>query len=319
MTNNRLDSVAPLRAFPALARALLTALCFALAMLSNVAAAAPFSQLWVFGGPLEDMGNYASVFGDLPEPFYQNRFSNGPLAIETLAAQLGFTMTPSLHRVGPAQGNNFSSADGLASGTEPQDLHGQIDAYFAMTGDRADSRALYYLIIGGNEVIRATFETDDAAARALIKAAVDAKERAIKRLADKGAKTFLVANFVEIGFAPLIREAGLSARGDQMAQLHNAMMERMLDSLERRRNNIQLIRHDWAGWVKDVVKSADRLRFTNTTESCLAKLPLGQCDFDHFIFFNETFPSGRVHQLWGYTLVDEVVRSRDRLPRHHHD
>jgi phospholipase/lecithinase/hemolysin len=291
------------------AMAMLVALCVVLAMAGDAAATGngPFSQLVVFGGPLEDIGNLASVVGDLPPPFFHNRFCNGPLAVETLARHLGSPLTPSLHRVGPARGNDFSSVDGTASGPNPQDLHGQIDAYFAMTDGHADPRALYYIIIGGLEVIAAAETPDDDAARAIIRGAVDAKERAIERLHAKGARTFLVPNFVEIGFSPQLRQAGLSERGDQMSQFHNRLMDRMLDRVDRR-PGIRIIKHDWAHWVKEISNGAARLRFTNTTDSCLAKLPTGECDFDHFLFFNELFPTARVHELWGAALVQEVAK-----------
>src|SRR5882762_4426521 len=107
--------------------ALLPALFF-----GAVAFAQPYSAMWVFGGPLEDIGNYASVFGNLPPPFFQNRFSDGPLAVELLAGQLGFELKPSLHRVGPVKGNDFASADALANGPDPKDLQGQINAYFSV-------------------------------------------------------------------------------------------------------------------------------------------------------------------------------------------
>jgi len=292
---------------------LLTILSLAILMLGgNLASArppeAPFSQIWVFGGPLEDTGNFASVIGDLPPPFYQNRFCDGPLAVEILAEQLGLTLKPSLHRVGPVQGNNFSSVDGLASGAGPQDLHGQIDAYFGTTGNRADANALYYVIIGGNEVVGAARERDNAKAFALVNAAVRAKERAIYRLVAAGATTLLVPNFIDISITPQIRALGLAARGHQMSLLHNRLMEQMLDRVERRLDFL-LIRDDFREFADETLQAAGFLRFTNITDSCLEKLPLGECDFSRFVFFNDLFPTHRAHQLWGWRLVGEVVKS----------
>jgi cholinesterase len=305
---------------------LLTAFSVILALcLSTTTLAKPFSALWIFGGPLEDVGNYASVFGNLPPPFHQNRFSNGPLAVETLAAQLGFAVPPSLHRIGPARGNNFASADALASGPEPKDLHGQVDAYFAANGNVADRNALYYMIIGGNEVIAATYETDDSKSRAILRAAVSAKERAIHRLLDAGAKTLFVDNFFDIGTTPQFRLAGLASRATRMSRIHNGLMKEMLDRVERQRR-FHLIRFDVFQFNHDTLSGAGALRFTNTTDSCLALLPVGQCDFDHFVFFNDVFPSARAHLLWGNALVGAVMRAaycqehpRDKVCRDHDD
>jgi cholinesterase len=306
-------------------RAILAGLCLAiLSAVINPAGAhsasrtqnpKPFSNIFVFGGPLEDVGNYASVFGDLPPLFFNNRFSNGPLAVEILAARLGLRVTPSLHRIGPAQGNNFSSVDAFASGNETKDLAGQLDAYFAAHGNRADPRALYYIIIGGNEVIEATLEPDDAISRQIIANAVLAKEAAIRRLVAAGAKTILNPNFINIGITPQIRLAGLSERGARMSRLHNRLFDRMLDRVEQELD-FMLIRHDFHQFVNSSLNSAAILRLTNTTDSCLALLPSGQCDFEHFVFFNELFPTAKVHDLWGNALTFSIInRERDRCVR----
>jgi len=278
---------------------------------SLASANGPFSQIIVFGGPLEDMGNFTSVNGDFPPPFFGNRFSDGPLAIEILAEQLGLPLKPSLHLVGPVQGNNFAAVDGLASGTRPQDLNGQIDAYLDSVDGQADPKALYYQIIGGNEVIAATFEPDDAKARELIREAIDAKEQALYRLAAAGARTFLVSNFIDVGITPQVRAAGLAERGSEMSGYHNRLMDRALDRVDHKLR-VKLIRHDWASFVNNFVASAKRFGFTNRTESCLAVLAEGRCDFQKFLFFNELFPTSHVHEVWGWALVIEVMKAAGR-------
>lgn len=52
-------------------------------------------DLFVFGDSLSDIGNsYDQTFGLLPPdpPYFEGRFSNGPLAVETLAQNLGLTL-----------------------------------------------------------------------------------------------------------------------------------------------------------------------------------------------------------------------------------
>ncbi len=44
---------------------------------------AQFSQLYTFGDSLSDTGNLASITLDFPPPFFMNRISNGPVAVET--------------------------------------------------------------------------------------------------------------------------------------------------------------------------------------------------------------------------------------------
>lgn len=272
------------------------------------ASARPYSAMWVFGGPLEDVGNYASVYGDLPPPFFQNRFSDGPLAIEILAGQLGFTLTPSLHRVGPAKGNDFASADALAAGPEPKDLQGQINAYFSLSNNTADSKALYYMIIGGNEVIAATYEPNDEISHAILKSAVASKKLAVERLVQAGAKHLFIDNFFNLGRTPQLMAAGLSERATKMAQIHNRLMWRMLDQAERQMD-FNLIRFDVYQFGEKVIAAADRLRITNTTQPCIALLASGQCNFQQFIFFTDLSVTSRVGEMWGFALTDAITKN----------
>ena len=62
------------------------------------AQASAYSQLYVFGDSLSDTGNlFAATGGTNPiPPYFNGRFSNGPVWVETLAASLGLPVNPSL-------------------------------------------------------------------------------------------------------------------------------------------------------------------------------------------------------------------------------
>lgn len=284
---------------------------FILAITSSIVFAKPFSDLIVFSGPLEDTGNYASVYGDFPPPFYQNRFSNGPLAIEYLAEELGIELKPSLHRIGPVQGNNFASVDAFAHGDDPKDLPGQVTAYLDSVGGKADREALFYVIIGGNEVIEATYEQSDIMAYKLIKASVDAKIEAIMRLHRAGAKYIYTADFIDVALTPKVMRDGLEKRGTAMSNLHNRLYDHALNKLERKIRDIEIYRSGFAAMASNVINNADILRFWNTTEPCLELLATGDCDFDTTIFFNDLFPTARVHKYWGYDLITTLLEQRN--------
>ena len=71
-------------------------LCWVL-LLPFVAAAGPFSELFVFGDSLSDQGNVSLLTGGLIPPneytdgTYHGRFTNGLNYIDRLAANLGLT------------------------------------------------------------------------------------------------------------------------------------------------------------------------------------------------------------------------------------
>ena len=57
--------------------------------LTASASAGTFSSLVVYGDSLSDNGNLYSLIGYPPPPYYDGRFSNGPVAAEQLATNLG--------------------------------------------------------------------------------------------------------------------------------------------------------------------------------------------------------------------------------------
>ena len=61
----------------------------AAAALSTHAKADGFSSVIVYGDSLSDNGNLYAAYGYPPAPYYMGRFSNGPVAVEQLAAHLG--------------------------------------------------------------------------------------------------------------------------------------------------------------------------------------------------------------------------------------
>ncbi len=60
-----------------------------LVMMSSLASASSYSSMIVYGDSLSDNGNLFSLIGYPPPPYYLGRFSNGPVAVEQVAAALG--------------------------------------------------------------------------------------------------------------------------------------------------------------------------------------------------------------------------------------
>jgi phospholipase/lecithinase/hemolysin len=64
--------------------------------MSTLASASPYSNLFVYGDSLSDLGNIYTVSGHtipLSPPYYNGRFSNGPLVVEYLSSALHTSLT----------------------------------------------------------------------------------------------------------------------------------------------------------------------------------------------------------------------------------
>ena len=124
----------------ALAAAALVAGC------SDTASYYKYSQVVVFGASLSDTGNvFAASGGKTPGPapyYFGGRWSNGPLWIENVAAEVGKTVTRS-----SAGGTNFAYGGAKTCGitgvtSSVPDMCTQVALFLGATGGKADSEAL---------------------------------------------------------------------------------------------------------------------------------------------------------------------------------
>lgn len=218
----------------------------------------PASALFVVGDSLSDTGNAAAVADYLlGEPMYpeatiglchpggallldrdcadiaylRSRVSDGPVAVEHLAAHLGVQLEPSFHTVPdrPVVGTNYAVAGAKARGATPRDLSQQIERLLVDHGAPLPAGAVAVLMIGGNDAIdalqaaalpaledpggalpeQAQGPSDPPAEQAdparIVAEAVDAVVTGATRLLDAGA-CVIVANVPDLGRLPAVRE-----------------------------------------------------------------------------------------------------------------
>ncbi|MDZ4862057.1 MAG: SGNH/GDSL hydrolase family protein, partial [Gemmatimonadota bacterium] len=119
------------------------------------AQASAYSALYVFGDSLSDTGNVFAATGGTnpPPPYFNGRFSNGPVWVETLSTNLGLgAVNPSL-----LGGKNFAWGGATTGGTPPPAIPGtsltqQVAGYLVGVGGVADASGLYVVWGGGNDV-----------------------------------------------------------------------------------------------------------------------------------------------------------------------
>ena len=287
---------------------------------SWVQAAPSFSQIYVFGDSLSDTGNLASIGGDLPAPYYMNRISNGPVAVETLAAKLGLSAEASLHLIGPEMGGNYAVARGNAYGKEIFDLNTQLISFHSNHGFVAPADALYVMFIGGNDVRDAVYLPDLAVAESLVKAAATAVRHAIESLAQAGAQSFLLVNAPNISVIPETRfyaanNPELIDRALLLSNLYKAALHDTVGKLKED-NNISISEFDLFKFFNKLLTKAEKYGFSNSTEACFSTLIYQEdifhpdcnygMNFDQFIFFDEIHPTTRVHELVGEAFYKKL-------------
>lgn len=287
------------------------ALSLAGALLGTSASAERFTELVTFSAAFSDIGNYYTESGTTrPEPFYHNRSTNGPVAVEVMADLMGLSAAPSLHLTQDDGGSNFSVFDATASGNGPHDVPAQVDAFLSRNDGKADPGALYFVFLGGNDVIKAFAEPDPVVGQEILNDAVTTIETQMNRLADAGAKTFYAPDFVDVGKSPAAvnRGAEAVAYGTKLSEQWNRDFDAMLDRVEQR-DGIKIIRWSFNDFTESVLRNGEEFGITNTTESCVAK---GRdCDFESYVYLTDEYPTARVHRLLGIGLAMGLLMRED--------
>jgi phospholipase/lecithinase/hemolysin len=277
--------------------------------------------------------------------YRRSRVSDGPVAVEQLAAGLGLmTLGPSLHVVPsrPSTGADYAVASAKARGGGVEDLGRQVEVLLL---DRAplSSAALFVVIIGGNDAIdalqaaNAGGPTAAASSAAIVAAAVAAIGDSLERLLDLGARRLVVANVPDLAALPSVRAtaqssatpAAVLATATAVSDDFDRELAARLDVIEAKRawDSPQppvIVRFDLRAALAAVLQDA-RQRGANATDACFdsnayrdsvvaardfhpdcAPLSGGAPRFAGFVFWDDVHPTSATHAAVGAALAAQV-------------
>ena len=273
-------------------------------------------QIFVFGDSLSDVGNGAIATGaPFPAPFFNNRVSNGPVALDVMAAEFGLTLTPSL-----AGGNNYAVAGARAGGMAMVDLGFQLQSFIATHPAGAPTDALYVIMIGGNDVRDARDEFSPVAAAEMLRNGVNGIAGALQTLIDYGARNIMVVNAPDLGNIPETRmiaaELGdwFKTAATWKSVRFNAQLYWKVRQIEWR-NRMHIKQFNLFGTTNEFLQDAETYQFSNTTDACFNPYvepfvfhPV--CDFNTFAFFDPIHPTAKLHALVGMRMAEKVEHKK---------
>lgn len=319
--------------------------CGLAALLTVGSAQAAYTSLYTFGDSLSDSGNlynlvYALTDGAIqvpPPPYYEGRASDGPVAVEYLAMQLGLSAAPVITREGvinPA-GTNFAVL-GSATGTVIQSTGGvygnymtfrynpdlpnvslrdqAVDGYLFLNSGVADPGALYFLWGGANDAYLALedpgVDSNDASEMNRIAAATAAQAAAnvvgyIAALADAGARSFLVPNLPDLGRTP---DARFGSYGSAYAgaltfytDTFNRVLGELIDGLAA--ESLRIVEFDVAALFDAFLADPS----INTTTPCLWVEGCYPALTSQFLFWDGVHPTTAYHRILGEAMAAAVL------------
>ncbi len=280
-------------------------------MLPTKASAASFGfdQLYVFGDSLSDTGNiYNATGGTFPQspPYFEGRFSDGPLWIDYLGDQLGLkpTLLSTIPSTPPTQGINFAfggASSGFGNAVVPNpNLPGVLQQVLGFAGtlqannQTANPDALYTLWGGANDFF--FLDAEDSSTP------ISNISLALNTLVGVGAKNILVFNLSDLGKIPAAtiddrNPATLSKSTNEF----NLGLATTVNALSQNAN-LNIIPID----TFSLSNQTSALGFTNVAESCLSRLDICEPGNNKFLLWDDFHPTTAAHKVIADTALAAI-------------
>ena len=293
---------------------------------------AAFSDVFVIGDSLSDSGN-AKAFLDptifpsttsAPWPLVpgapyapSNTFTNGPVWVETFAANLGLSAFPSFLGGTNAAFGGANTGTAQFLGDSPGGIdqaNGWVD-FFNSFPAPIPGDSLWVIWLGGNDIRDAAGLADASAANQLIVDGVNNIDTIVTSLANIGAQNFLIPNVSDLSLAPEATLAGtyLQDASALTMQFNNGLAARIAD-LEMTLA-VNIIELDVFSSFNTVINNPGLFGFTNTTDPCLEIGGSGVCSNpDEYLFWDGIHPTAMLHAQTAALATAAVVPVPAALP-----
>ena len=303
-----------------------------------------YSHVYVFGDSISDNGNgivfLRKFLGLRPEtnfpfPFFENRASNGKVALELVAERLSDNPHKAYFEHTEV-GTNFAVFGACTDGRQDflavqYDLKLQRNMFWNrinQRGGRFDQDALYIFLIGGNDIL-AVRKEKDATVDQVIGSAIAVVKNNLVSLLNASARKILVINLPDIGSMPKIISAADAdpveqTRTRELTSRFNRELTEMVtelrDSLPDSRRN-SLVEFDLNRFTRELGEGTSGHEFQHRKVGCvrsykpkhLLKKPesisfVPECGdnaehLDKFLYFDNLHFSARAHRL----IADEIL------------
>jgi len=248
--------------------------------------ASTFSALYVFGDSLSDTGNNPA---SPASSYYNGRYSNGPLWVEYLSADLGLPYNAS---------NNFAY-----SGSETSDLLSQVAGVPAST---ALHTALYTVLSGGNDFLdNVDLEENDSAWDLVVTDAVSNITVAVTMLYTNGAREIMVGDIPDVGLTPAFNgaPAGFANYVDSKVALGNTLLQSRMTNAMAQNPGLRIYMVNINAVVSNVLSAPAAYGFTVTTNGALEDTNLTNKSFNgpgaDYLFWDIIHPTTKFDAMMG--------------------
>lgn len=234
--------------------------------------AAAIDKIVVFGDSMSDNGNIFSLttlahktiplIPIIPKdpPYYQGRFSNGPVWVDNLAQAMN---VPELNY---AYGGSWAEPILDSGMIIPFGLGMQVNFYLVSAAlDFNKEQHLYVIWSGGNDYVGGRSDPEYATSNTV--ASIKAQ---IEWLIYYGAKNILVMNLPDLGTIPEVTANGSDATAiaTRVSQLHNQKLADMIAKEKGANTDVKIVLADITRYFNDIIASPEKYGLKNVSEGC---------------------------------------------------
>jgi Ca2+-binding RTX toxin-like protein len=263
------------------------------------------SEIFVFGDSLSDTGNSFEATKGLipPAPYFNGRASNGPLALEILAARNpNFALNPTNNFafIGARTGKGNSNEDDLG-GVDLPGLRDQIDAFkIGIGAGKADPNGLYAIWAGPNDFLDFLGGSTSEDPAILVAQGAANLTYAASTLNSLGAQKIVLPNMADLGQLPFSR--GFQTEATAISKAFNAAVALELGNLK-----FDVTEVDLFATTQEVAKNPAKFGFTNVTDPLLPLQfsPTPPSNPEQFFFWDVFHPTTQGHAV----LADTIDRT----------
>ena len=271
-----------------------------------------YTSTFFFGDSLTDMGNLFFLVGQPPAPYYNGRFSNGPVYAEYLVSGLQRSLTAP----GSVTTNlDFAFAGATATttyanGSTPATLAQEIGMY-QLRGLTPKATDLFVIWAGANDVLNYLGSTPTPSAdgaNASASASANSVTGAAQALIGLGAKNLIVMTLPDIGRTARFT-TGSAAPASLLAtgavQTYGSTIRSNIAALATSTGaNITLV--DTTALLNTIINNAAHFGFTDTTHDVVDTLTSGGtvANPNSYIFWDGIHPTTAAHQLLAQAITE---------------
>jgi cholinesterase len=290
---------------------------FAFLLAGSQVWATAFTSVYAFGDSLSDSGSspssvlsiYNLVGGCDPfhpcPPYYDGRYSNGPVAVEYLADSIlpggatatnffNFSVSGSTTGIGNFGDGGTATSSGVFG---LPGMYQQVGYYLTGSGGVADPDALYFVWGGANDFL--TLDSPILAAQNIA--------LYVGALATAGAEHILVPNVPDLSYTPFVQSEGLEALAQAFSVGFNAELAAQLGGLSLLFPDTEIMLFDTFSFLNDVVLNPADYGFTNSQDACLLSIVSTPCaDPDNYVFWDDFHPTTQAHAVIAAAFAEAV-------------